>query len=100
MRPLTQKPLFHLFPRPTLYPPFTKLKSFVSYPRLGSIVSVFSLVATAMPQLPSTLDDADRTAPPAALPGTPDLYSLPYPRLNLTDGSAGSNIEINSKYNT
>lgn len=66
----------------------------------GTILCVFSLVATAIPQLPPTLDDADRTVPPAALPGTPDLYSLPYPRLNLTEGVAGSNIEIASKYNT
>src|SRR5438477_5299448 len=68
--------------------------------RLGTILFVFSLVATATPQLPPTFDDADRTAPPAPLPGTPDLYSLPYPRLNLTEGVAGSNIDIASKYNT
>lgn len=72
----------------------------VSYTRLGTIVSIFCLVATAMSQLPPTFDDTDRTVPPAALPGTPDIYSLPYPRLNLTEGSAGSNIEISSKYNT
>ncbi len=74
-------------------------KSIVSCTRLGTIVSVFSLVVTAMAQLPPTFDDVDRTVPPAALPGTPDLYSLPYPRLNLTDGATG-NIEIASKYNT
>ncbi|MGI8431561.1 MAG: hypothetical protein ACR2MW_04620 [Chthoniobacterales bacterium] len=74
-------------------------KSIVSYTRLGTIVSVFSLVATAMSQLPPTFDDTDRTVPPAALPGTPEIYGLPYPRLNLTDGATG-NIKIASKYNT
>src|SRR2546421_2009295 len=65
----------------------------------GTILYVFSLVATALSGLPSTFDDTDRTVPPAALPGTPDLYSLPYPRLNLTDGTT-ADMEIASKYNT
>jgi len=73
----------------------------VSSTRLGTIVSIFCLVAaTAMPQLPPTFDDVDKTDPPPALAGTPNFYNLPYPRLNLTEGTAGSNIEIGSKYNT
>ena len=76
------------------------ISKIVFYARLGAIASIFSLVATAMGGVPPTLDDADRRVLPAAFPGTPDLYSLPYPRLNLTEQSAGSNIEISSKYNT
>ncbi len=63
-------------------------------------LSVFSIAATAFSRIAPTFDDVDKAAPPPALPGTPDLYRLPYPRLNLTEGSAGSNIEIASKYNT
>src|SRR5438552_14473972 len=100
MRSLMLRIPFHLRRRINAHHNRTVSKSIVSYTRLGSIVSVFSLVAAAMPQLPPTFDDADRTVPPAALPGTPDLYSLPYPRLNLTDGSAGSDIDVSSKYNT
>ncbi len=37
----------------------------VSYARLGTIVSFFCLVATAMPQLPPSFDDTDWTVPPA-----------------------------------
>jgi len=67
-----------------------------------SIVSLtlfFSLVATALSGLPPTFDDTDRTAPPPARPGTPDLYSLPFPRINLTEGVA-PDVEIASKFNT
>lgn len=63
-------------------------------------LSFFSIAATAISRIAPTFDDVDKAAPPPALPGTPDLYRLPYPRLNLTEGSAGSNIEIASKYNT
>jgi len=61
---------------------------------------VFSIAPTAISRIAPTFDDADKTAPPPALPGTPNLYRLPYPRLNLTEGSAGKNIDIASKYNT
>lgn len=71
----------------------------LSYTRLGTIVFIFCLAATAMAQLPPSFDDTDWTVPPAALPGAPDLYSVPYPRINRTEGTAPE-IEIGSKYNT
>lgn len=52
-----------------------------------------------MSQLPPSFDDIDRTPPPGALPGAPDLYSLPYPRINRTEG-VSPEIGIGSKYNT
>lgn len=63
------------------------------------VVPAFSVVATAMAGLPPSFDDTDKTLPPPISAGAPDLYKLRYPRLNLTEGSAGRNIEVASKYN-
>src|ERR1041385_6664116 len=74
-------------------------KSVSPYTRLGTLLSAACLAASANSQLPPSFDDTDRTAPPAPLAGTPDFYSLPFPRLNRTEGTAPE-IETASKYNT
>jgi hypothetical protein len=75
-------------------------ESIVSPARAAAICSIFGLIAIATAAPPVTLDDNDKTNPPAARPRTPDIYSLPFPRLNLTEGTAGSDIEVASKFNT
>ncbi len=66
----------------------------------GIVVPAFSVFSTAIAALPPSFDDTDKTPPPPVSAGAPNLYKLPYPRLNLTEGSAGKNIEVASKYNT
>lgn len=62
------------------------------------LVSAFSFASAAIAGVPPTFDDADKTPLPSIPAGAPNLYQLPFPRISLTEGSAGRDIEVSSKY--